>query len=531
MSRPDVNRHADPSGQGQSPLDRLAAAVVRNGRLAWLVALIAIALLTGAVLGTAQVWHEVRARDVMHLRVERARLALEANTRDGTLLGALGMLGLMEPAIKEDAAGKGEPNEPVLMELLIGAAKAYGADGVYVIGQNGVIRSSWDADRSLTGVDVRFRPYAQAALAGTPAVYAAIGTTTGERTLYFAAPVRATKSATGPVVGAVTARARADFLDTVLAEFEEPALLVSPQGVVFATNRHNWLYRLVLPVTAERLRNIRATRQFGTRFDTVDPLPLPIPFEADSARLDETRYLVARSPLQWVDPGGKWSLVLLDRASNAMPLALRIEMGVVTIWLALMFTLLLFKVLKSRHRQRLATAQLQAFAREQEDSAARQTRLAALSLRLQQATDQAALATHFLTACREDLGAQHGLVYGAAHGPDAADDRFELLASHACATPPAPTLLARDGLLGQCAADRAERIVADPDPAVWKIASGLGAAPAAALALMPVLLNDDLLGLCEVAFLAPPAPADLAQLREMIALLAVNLEIRRRNHG
>ena len=75
------------------------------------------------------------------------------------------------------------------MESLQAIGQSYEANGVYLVNPDGIIKSSWDTiGVPLTGVDVKFRPYFKIAMQGKMNIYAAIGTTTGLRSLYFAAP-------------------------------------------------------------------------------------------------------------------------------------------------------------------------------------------------------------------------------------------------------------------------------------------------------------------------------------------------------
>jgi hypothetical protein len=74
------------------------------------------------------------------------------------------------------------------------------------------------------------------ALEGKTSVYAAVGTTSGERTLYYSAPVFAYATRTASGIGAVVAQAKVDWLDKRLSSQPGGAALLSPQGVVFAAS-------------------------------------------------------------------------------------------------------------------------------------------------------------------------------------------------------------------------------------------------------------------------------------------------------
>jgi len=111
---------------------------------------------------------------------------------NGNVMGAVSALGLVDQLIKRVARGEIPLDTPVVMESLQAIGQSYEANGVYLVNPGGIIKSSWDTiGVPLTGVDVKFRPYFQIAMQGKMNIYAAIGTTTGLRSLYFAAPYMA----------------------------------------------------------------------------------------------------------------------------------------------------------------------------------------------------------------------------------------------------------------------------------------------------------------------------------------------------
>ncbi len=171
---------------------------------------------------------------------------------------------------------KSPPNGEAETKLLKSVTDISETDGAFVVGQDGVIKSSFGTGRSSTGVDVKFRPYAKSVREGKQNVYAAIGTTTGRPTLYFAAPLYAGDNPEPPVIGAVVTRGSMEPIDKLLSNKSKIALLISPQGVVFATNRRDWVGLLAARPTAERLKEIRELKQFGTLFEKSDPGMLPV---------------------------------------------------------------------------------------------------------------------------------------------------------------------------------------------------------------------------------------------------------------
>ena len=238
-------------------------------------------------------------------------------------------LGLVDQPIKKVARGEIPLDTPVVMESLQAIGQSYEANGAYLVNPDGIIKSSWDTvGVPLTGVDVKFRPYFQIAMQGKQNIYAAIGTTTGMRSLYFAAPLYGEVSANAPIIGAVVARLGLERVDSVLRAWSGPALLLSPQELVFASTREDWVECLAGPCTPERLEAIRTLKQFGKVFDRGTPRTLPFDLTSDIVSIENHRYAVARTPLQWNDPNGPWTLVLLGDLDKLMPASRRALIGV-----------------------------------------------------------------------------------------------------------------------------------------------------------------------------------------------------------
>ena len=189
-------------------MSRIAVFVTDNARIAWAVA--AVVILAGSLLAgwvTRDV-REAQRLSALKLDSERRGIELMSLTLNGNLMGAISLIGLLDEDVRHDAAGSGELNAPHLAARLEAIGRAYGADGVFVVGGDGFVKSSWDVSgKSSTGTDIRFRPYYRMAMQGRQNVYAAISMARGDRALYFTAPVFPAAARSGDPVGAVVARA------------------------------------------------------------------------------------------------------------------------------------------------------------------------------------------------------------------------------------------------------------------------------------------------------------------------------------
>ena len=85
------------------------------------------------------------------------------------------------------------------------------------------------------------------------------------------------------------------------------------------------------------------------------------------------------------------------------------------------------------------------------------------------------------------------------------------------------------GLVGQCAMEHTPITLIDPPADYVHIASSLGHAVPRALHVLPVLRNNRLLGVLELACFQPFEPRQQALLDELMPVLAANLEILERN--
>ena len=498
----------------------------RSRHFGVLAGLLALALLAG----WAAAWMD--ARDIEDgrltlLKIEARRKSIEvmSSTLNGNLMGAVTMLGLTDWGIKREAGSSGFLPDAGLHAELSEVGRTLGANGVFVVGQDGVIRSSWDwGDKPSTGLDVRFRPYFKTALAGKANVYAAVSVSQGERALYFAAPV--TEGTKPGTLGAVVARTDLAKVDALLQGEFDAALLLSPQQVVFASKQAEWIGGLAAEASPERLAAIRALKQFGTLFDQRDPKVLRLAAGGGIQTWAGRRHAVATAEVNWNDPAGVWTLVLMEDLAASVPASRALTIAALVAALTLLLGWMAYRLWHGHRKQLHATAQLREFAAQQEATAAFRAELSQLAARLQRCEQLPELAAAFLRSAREMLGAMQGTVYAASlDGPP----RLLLMGSAAASGAPPHELMLGQGLLGQCALDRRQRLLDTPPPGPWKLRSGLGNALPAALLLAPLVLNEELVGMVELALLQMPDASQQARQDDVLALLTNSLEILRRS--
>ena len=298
------------------------------------------------------VW-EMRAAEHQTQRqelLERTSAALAGQTTRSVLVGAVALMGLSEPVLKAVASGAQAPDAPAVLAALAVVRKRFGLGGAYVINADGIVVAHDTVGTRSTGLDVAFRPYFQQALQGQVSVYAAVGSQTNERGFYVAAPLYAGDTVQTPIRGVVMLKMPFDSIDAVLAGTGLPTLLLSPQGVVMAATRPEWLYALAPPLTQKRMDDIARVRQFGRHFDQGGVSELPFAQNASQVLLNGAEHAIERNPVEWGDPNGPWSLVILEDLVQIFPLFDRLRYGGVAFVLFFLLGLLLLELLRGRAR-------------------------------------------------------------------------------------------------------------------------------------------------------------------------------------
>jgi two-component system sensor histidine kinase/response regulator len=330
----------------------------------------ALAGLLAGLVGALLLWgeHEWRARQRLALlktEVQRSALELMAVTLNGDLMGAVSLLGMIDPRIKRDA-GAGVASAAAL-PVLTQVGRAFGADGVFVVGGDGKISASWDnSGKASTGVDTNFRPYFRMAMRGKNNVYAAVSMARGDRSLYFAAPVFSGEERAPAGIGAIVARTGLERVDTLLASKFDNALLLSPQGVVFAANQPEWIGQIAGQASPERIAAIRALRQFGARFDQQSPRQLPLPVAPGMRRFGGARHAVAVAAVDWNDPSGDWTLVAIDDLADSVARRDGVARAAIGGLLTLLLARMALQILRGRREHRRAEQAFQKLLDEHE---------------------------------------------------------------------------------------------------------------------------------------------------------------------
>jgi len=138
------------------------------------------------------------------------------------------------------------------------------AEACYLMDNSGVTiaSSNRNAPDSFVGKNFSFRPYYHKAIQGKPAAYLALGITSGRRGAYYGHPIYQGKG--HAPVGVAVIKASIELIEKDLQlGFDEIVLVTDPKGVIFISNRHEWLYNLLWRLPVEEILLIKVSQQFG----------------------------------------------------------------------------------------------------------------------------------------------------------------------------------------------------------------------------------------------------------------------------
>lgn len=517
-----------------APMDRLRYWMQSNTPRLWLgMVMVAILVASGVYLVVRAV-NESGHAEHLKTEVDQLHRELVSYTMNGNLMGSVSLLGVIHSNIKQEALGAIEPKESMNSVVLGLVGGTYRARGVFVVGEDGLVKSSWNQDgSSSTGTDVRQRPYYQFAMRGKASVYAAVSMANKERSIYFSAPVFSEIAVGNSGIGAVVARNDMEQVEKLLKDAGGIALLLSPQGVVFAASDPRWIGSVHGPMTPTRLQDIQQRKQVSALISGKSINPLPFDLEKPVQSALGGRYVQASTPLDWGDPAGPWRLVMLDAVNSESITAGPAITAMVALILALALQWLLVRSMRSRWAQRDAAASLAFNLEQQRKLVELRDAMAAMALRLQQCANPAELGRVFLAEMHRTVGALQGVLYSEPLLPEPGDTvtgRFGLTATYATPAEVPSVVVAGSGHLGQALADGKLRWLGTSEASgAWQVTSGLGSAAAACVALCPLKFNDSLLGAVELVFINQPDPVREDLVEEAVAVLALNVAVQQRS--
>ena len=142
--------------------------------------------------------------------------------------------------------------------------QALNVDVCYLMDEQGntVASSNRNAPDSFVGKNYAFRPYFREAIQGNPAIYMALGVTSGKRGVYFSHPVYGELNDLPS--GVVVVKGSTETIEQEINRLVEGVMLFTdPHGVIFISNREDWLFHVLWRASPDEIAKIAKTKQFG----------------------------------------------------------------------------------------------------------------------------------------------------------------------------------------------------------------------------------------------------------------------------
>jgi two-component system C4-dicarboxylate transport sensor histidine kinase DctB len=135
---------------------------------------------------------------------------------------------------------------------------------IYVMDRDGLTigASNWDQPLGFVGKNFSYRPYFDAALHGRAGRFYGIGTSTSEAGYFIAQPVYRNGTAGGAVTGVVAVKISLADFERTWRSSEDPIVLADSSGVIFLSNRPDWIYHSLRPLDAATERELARTQQY-----------------------------------------------------------------------------------------------------------------------------------------------------------------------------------------------------------------------------------------------------------------------------
>jgi PAS domain S-box-containing protein len=304
---------ADSGRARDAGLPRRTAAAVLGAAF-----VLAVATTIAGSWGITRFRHDAGQRQ---LRSETSELAAQVDryTRQSEVVGAMRALGLGNLAVVDLVRGLRYRDDPQVLGSLVRLRERMGAAIVYVMDSTGTVVACtpYGEGETLTGNNYAFRPYFLRAMQGGDEVYPALGVSTKKRGLYFSSPVVRPAVAPGGddrIFGAVVAKVGLETIDGLLAARADPAVLASPAGIVFATNRPGWLLGIAYATRPADPSGSGDSFQFAAS-PSEEAAPLGIDLARPEITLDGHRYATLTQGVDLRDEAGQWKVTLLADTS------------------------------------------------------------------------------------------------------------------------------------------------------------------------------------------------------------------------
>lgn len=318
--------------------------------LAWTALLIVAA----ATIWAAGHLYEQRVRKQQEQQIDD-QLQLRAQTLQGLIdrYRILPSLLALDPELGQAVSGPLDATTiGALNRKLERANGATQASTLTLIGANGIAiaANNWRTASSNVGRQYAFRPYFQLAMKNGTGTFYAIGVSTNVAGYYIAEAIR---DASGKSIGVVVVKITLEALQQEWMRSPDTILLSDEHDIVFMTNRQEWSYRLLNPLSPLDRADLVATRQYG------DTSFRPIQYSMSEAPREQGTLVHIADPavegmVLWKSlrlPDKQWTLHLLRR-DQGRAAAVTAAVSVAAAWLPLILLGMFLRQRAQMGRQR-----------------------------------------------------------------------------------------------------------------------------------------------------------------------------------
>jgi len=200
------------------------------------------------------------------------------------------------PYLVEIATGSRKIDDAEALAAMYQVKNYLGSFFVYLIDEKGqtVASTLYGGGKSLKGKNYAFRPYFKVPMqTRKAAIYQALGVTTNKRGIYISVPVFSKLH--DKVVGVLATKFGLDTLDVALQGTQTPTVLVSPEGIVFASNRPEWMYKSLYPLDIEQRQKLIKSKQFGA--NPLENAGIILTRNSTSVVINGDKYLISSRPV------------------------------------------------------------------------------------------------------------------------------------------------------------------------------------------------------------------------------------------
>lgn len=469
--------------------------------------------------------------DMVNLQVQRDADILTRITLTGNAMGAVSALGLVNPIVKSVLKDEAAVDDIGVMETLQSIHDVYGATAAFIVKPDGLVQSNFvSLGPRLNNDDVSFRPYFKRAMKGEKNVYVAIGTSTGLRSFFAAAPIYETQSVKSRIIGVAVLRMPDDQLGKIISRSTVgDTFLLSPQNVVFSSNQKEWFGHMAVKPTASELTAIRDLKQFGKSLMDNQVKLLPFDILRDSVNYDDRSFLVSRATVDWGDPNGDWKLVMMADLDFLMPFNYKLTVGLGSAFGFFLITLMMLqwraKLQHAKYKRFKAEEEVKVYTTRLETESESKSFLSDLTLNFQQTTNHIDFAKVLISNVTPRLTAAYVALY--ARHTDTKE--FHPIGCYGVIENTLKAFELGHGMLGQVAKEGQTLMLDDISTLPIVIQSGLGYNKPKAVLLIPIKQSDDVLGVMVVASLKGFNATQLAFQEALQPLMAGQLNVLNRN--